>query len=96
MKIDISGKEYNVEYDNLTLFKIEKELDMGLSELLSDPKKLERLHVAATIVWCGIKDNISFEDFAKDIKLSDLTQTLGIVGELINNAYDTGEKVKKK
>ena len=97
MKITITGKEYNFEYNNLSLFKVEKELGIGIIDLVSNPKNLEKMHVATTLVWCGITDEITLNEFAMAINLSDLQPALEIVGGLITDAFDTGEKeVKKK
>ena len=67
MKITITGKEYEIEYNNLALFKVEKELGIGIIELVSNPKKLEQLHVAAALVWCGIKEDITLDEFGNAI-----------------------------
>tara|TARA_R110002051_G_C8658281_1_gene488612 strand:+ start:733 stop:1023 length:291 start_codon:yes stop_codon:yes gene_type:complete len=96
MKITITGKDYNFEYNNLSLFKVERELGIGIIELVSNPKNLEKMHVATTLVWCGITDKITLEEFALSISLKDLTPALEIVGKLITDAFDTGEEVKKK
>ena len=96
MKITITGKEYEIEYNNLALFKVEKELGIGIIELVSNPKNLEKLHVAAALVWCGIKEDITLDEFGNAIKLSDLAPALEIVGGLIREAFETGEEVKKK
>ena len=54
------------------------------------------MHVATTLVWCGITDEITLDEFTLSIKLSDLAPALEIVGKLITDAFDTGEEVKKK
>ena len=96
MKITITGTEYNFEYNNLSLFKVEKELGIGIIELVSNPKNLEKMHVATTLVWCGITDEITLDEFTLSIKLGDLAPALEIVGKLITDSFDTGEEVKKK
>ena len=54
------------------------------------------MHVATTLVWCGITDEITLDEFSMAINLSDLAPALDIVGKLITDAFDTGEEVKKK
>lgn len=95
-KIKIKDKNFTLEYNNKALFKIEKELDIPIIELLRNKSELGKLHTVFVIVHSGIKEDISFDDFCELASFNDLYKIIPEITKEIIESFDTGSEVKKK
>jgi len=97
MKFTFGGIEYELEYNNLTLLAIEKQIDKPILVVISNAEELNKLETMIAIVYCGIVSNKpSFNDFVNSIKLNEIIDVQVELGKLITDSFNTGEKVKKK
>ena len=94
MKIQIKDKEFNLEYNNKALFRIEKETGISVIELFQDEKELSKMHTAFTIVWAGIKENITFDEFSDLANINDLLDIIPQITVVIGESFETGAKKK--
>jgi hypothetical protein len=94
MKVTINKQEFTLKYNNRSLFKIEKELNVPITKLFTDENELSKLHTIYVIVHSGIQEEISFDDFSDLATFSDLETILPKAIEQIGESFDTG--VKKK
>jgi len=94
MNITISGKEYALNYNNKALFRIEKELDKPVLDVLSNEKELSKIHTIYAVIWGGIDGGITFDEFSDLVKLNDIEGLIPAVMGAINASFDTGEKKK--
>lgn len=94
MKVTIGEKEFTLKYNNRALFRIEKELDKSIINIFNDSNELTKAHTAFTIVWAGIQESISFDDFSELANLVEITEILQDVKDLIAEGFDTGSKKK--
>jgi hypothetical protein len=94
MKIQIKDKEFNLEYNNKALFRIEKETGMSVIELFQNEKELNKLTSVFVIVWAGIKENITFDEFSELAMITDLVDMIPTITEAIEKSFETGAKKK--
>ena len=94
MKIQIKDKEFNLEYNNKALFRIEKETGMSVIELFQDEKELNKITSVFVIVWAGIKENITFDEFSEVAEITDLLELIPQITEAIGSSFETGAKKK--
>lgn len=94
MKITIGEKEFNLVYNNKSLFKIEKELDKSVIKVFQDSNELEKLHTVYTIVYAGIQEPITFDEFSEMANFNQLAEVLPSIIDAIGNSFDTGSKKK--
>jgi hypothetical protein len=94
MVITIEGKEYNLEYNNRQLFAIEKQIDKPIIKILQDEDELGKLSTMYTIIYCGIKETITFDYFIDNLELTVVNTIIEDALKLVMGAFETG--VKKK
>ena len=94
MKIKIKDEEFTLKYRNKELFAIEKQVGISIIDLFQDEAKLKMLNVIYSILWCGIQEDISFEDFCDEFDLASATKLLPEVIAEIAQAFETGSKKK--
>jgi len=94
MKIKIEEKEFTLKYRNRELFAIEKQVGVSVIELFQDESKLKMLNVIYSILWCGIQEDISYDDFCDEFDLGSATKLLPEVIAEIAQAFETGSKKK--
>ena len=101
MKITVGEKEFTLKYNNKAIFNIEKEIGIPIFELMNledekMAKELRKLHTAYTVVWAGITEPISFDEFSDMADLNSILSIQEEVGVLIAESFNTGNEVKKK
>lgn len=97
MEFTFGGTEYELEYNNFTLLKIEEQLNKPILEVISNPKELNKLTTMSAIVYCGIiSKKGSFNEFINSIHFNEIVEVQEELGKLITDAFNTGEEVKKK
>ena len=90
----IGEKEFTLKYNNRALFKIEKALNKSVIKIFQDNEELEKLNTIYTIVWAGIVEDITFDEFADIASMDDLSKELPSIIKEIGESFETG--VKKK
>jgi hypothetical protein len=94
MNIKIKDQDYTLKYRNKELFAIEEKVGVSIIDLFQDENKLKMLNVIYTILWCGIQEDISYDDFCNDYDLVEATNLLPKVVNEIAKAFETGSKKK--
>jgi hypothetical protein len=93
MKVKIGEQEYDVKINNQVIWDIEDVYDNEISKIMDSLTEMKTKELGL-FIYQGIKDAITFEDFAKEIKLTQYVAAgLVIVGE-INKAFGVVEKKK--
>jgi len=97
MKITIGEKDFTLKYDNRALFRIEKICNKSVIKIFQDANELEKLSTVYSIVWAGITEPITFDEFSELATFNELAEILPSIIESIAESFDTGDKdVKKK
>ena len=65
MKVKIGGVEHELKYTNKGLFKIEKELNKPIIDVLVDKNELTKIHTIFALIWGGIDNGMSFDEFSE-------------------------------
>jgi hypothetical protein len=94
MKIEIGEKEFNLVYNNRALFKIEKVLDKPIIAIFQDENELSKMHTIYTIIWSGITEDITFDDFCDIADFDTLSKSLPNILKSIGDSFATGSKKK--
>ena len=94
MNIKIKEQEFTLKYRNRELFAIEEKIGISIIDLFQDESKLKMLNVIYTILWCGIQEEINYDDFCDSVDLPTATKLLPKVVEEVAKAFDTGSKKK--
>ena len=94
MNIKIKEKEFTLKYNNKALFKIEKELDKPIIKLFQSQEDLEKLHTIYAVIYAGIQENITFDEFSELASFDELGKILPDVIKEITESFDTGAKKK--
>ena len=93
-KIKIREHQFTLNYTNKVLFDIEKKLDISIIKLFQNKEMLEKVHVIYTIIHCGIKEEIDFDEFCEMISFDELSKVLPKALDQITEGFATG--IKKK
>lgn len=99
MKFNISGTDYELKYNNNSLFKIEETLDTPIFNVFGDENQLSKMGTMAAIVYCGLVNyNGTFEDFKNSIEISDLANVIPLIVKDVTDAFTPTKKkeLKKK
>lgn len=85
-----------MKYTNKSLFKIERHFGKSFFKVFGDMNNLT-LEGICYLIYVGTETDKTFEDFADEIDLSTIQETMPQVLEAITEAFDTGKKkvVKK-
>jgi len=94
MEIKLKDKKFNLKYNNKALFKIEKETGIGIIQLFQDESKLQQISILFTVVWAGIQDEISFDEFSNIADASEVMELLPSIVKEIGAVFDSGGKKK--
>ena len=92
MNIKIKDQEFTLKYRNKELFAIEKHLGVSIIDLFQDESKLKMLNTIYTILWCGIQEEITYDDFCESVDLSTATELLPKIVAEVAQAFETGSK----
>lgn len=101
MKVTIGEKEFTLKYNNKAIFKIEEEIGMSIFDLMNlesekSQIELKKLHTSFTIVWAGIIEPISFDEFSDIADFNSVAALQEDVAALILKSFDTGVVEDKK
>ena len=96
MKITLGNRQVEVRYDNKAIFKLEKSLNAPLFAVMGDDKEMMKIENICKIIWAGVVEDITFDDFTDQLKLDTLGDIMPKVLPLLTNVFDTGNKKKAK
>ena len=94
MDIKIGEESFDLKYNNKALFKIEEMLDISVIKLFQNESELEKTKTIYTVVYCGIQEEISFDDFCDKYGINELVKVLPDILTEVVNVFDTGSKKK--
>jgi|TARA_R100000501_G_C2594332_1_gene93347 hypothetical protein len=95
MKVTIGEREFTLKYNNRALFRIEKELDKPVVQVFTNEQELQKMHTIFVIVYAGIQEDITFDEFTDLAGFQDFEEILPKVIEVIGESFNTGVKKKK-
>lgn len=92
----IGKKEYTPYYNNRKIWELEDAFDgMPIETLLNKASNMElNTKQVGLIIWHGIKDEITLDEFIDSIELGQYQEAGKECGEMIVKAFQTG--IKKK
>lgn len=92
----INGIKYKLKFTNRSLINVEKELGVGILEVVKDDKLMSKLNTMAVFIWAGVgSDNVTLDDVIDSIDFSDYADVLEEITIAFNEAFNTGQKKKK-
>ena len=94
MIIKLGKESFNLKYNNRALFKIEEILNVSVVKLFQNEKELEKTKTIYTVVYCGIQEEITFDEFCDNYGINELIEVLPDVLSEVVNVFNTGSKKK--
>jgi hypothetical protein len=94
MKVKIGDKEYTLNYSNRVIYDIEDHFGESISKFLvrgDDHTKKELGH----LIHFGVKDDMTFEEFTDNMKLSQYVQAQLDVVSALSSAFGIDSSKKK-
>ena len=91
--IKIGKKNFNVKIDNQVIWDIEENLNGEISAIMKGVGEM-RTKDLALLIFHSIKDDITCEEFAKQIKLDQYIAAATVVIQEIHKAFGLTEKKK--
>jgi hypothetical protein len=94
MIIKIGEDSFDLKYNNKALFKIEEILGISVIKLFQNESELEKTKTIYTIVYCGIQEEITFDEFCDEYGINELVKVLPDILTEVVSVFDTGSKKK--
>lgn len=94
MNIKLGEESFNLKYNNRALFKIEEMLNTSVIKLFQNEAELEKTKTIYVIVYCGIQEEVNFDDFCDTYSINQLVEVLPNILTEVVNVFDTGSKKK--
>jgi len=94
MVIKIEEKEYTLKYNNRAVFEIERLIDKPIIKIISDENELGKVGTMYAILYCGLKDQLTYDYVIDNTPLEYLNTIIEEVFGMVLATFETG--VKKK